>query len=103
MTMILTEVEEGFHIRVPWFQENCDATIAFPALIHVASRVIEHSQHGDDAGADTVRPPDFASLCTNVVDVQPDPPSILRYLRTFCKGIINTRDAIRVVREEKAG
>ena len=72
-------------------------------LVHVASRVVEDTEHGNDAVRRPVGAPDVAVGGTDVMNCEADAASVLGDDSTVLKGIIDAADAVLLHRKEKAG
>ena len=69
--MVLLEVEELKNIWVPWFEVNCDGTLALAAaLVDVAGSIVEYTKHWYNSVGSSVGPLDVGPLGTYVVNGQ---------------------------------
>ena len=76
LTVVLLEVEELKDVGVPGFEVDGDGALALAtALVNVASGVVEHTQHGNDAVGGAVGALDVGTLGANVVDGKTDTTS----------------------------
>ena len=78
LSVVLAQVEEVKDVRVPWLDVHGKGTLALStALVHVACRVVEDAEHGDDAVGRAVGAFDVGSRGTDVVNGEADAAGIL--------------------------
>ena len=101
--MVLAQVQKRKDIRVPWFEVNSNASLALAAsLVHVAGRVVEDAEHGNDSVRRSVGSANVGLTGTNVVNVETDSSGILGDDCTILEGFVDSVNAVFLHGEEKA-
>ena len=69
LSVVLAQVEEVENVRVPWLDVHGKRTLTLStALVHVACRVVEDAEHGDDAVGRAIGSFDVRARSTDVVN-----------------------------------
>mmetsp|Transcript_2175 Transcript_2175/g.8519 ORF Transcript_2175/g.8519 Transcript_2175/m.8519 type:complete len:408 (+) Transcript_2175:256-1479(+) len=93
--VILAKVKPVEDVRVPRFDVDGESTLALAAtLVDVTRRVVEHTQHRDDAVGRTVRAANIRACGANVVNGQTNAASGLGDARALLQGIVDTFDGV---------
>ena len=100
--MVLFEFEERLDVGVPWFEVNRETPVAFPALVDVARRVIEHAEHRHQPVGSAGRAADEAARRANIVDVQSHPARVFGDDGAFFERVEDALDAVALHAHEVA-
>ncbi len=87
---------------MPGLQLDRKGTRTLAALIDLTSRIVEDTEHGNNAGCLTIRALDTSILATNVMDAETDATRPLRNLSTIPQSLVDALNAVIVHRQEKA-
>ncbi len=94
-TVVLTQVEEIFDIRMPCLEIDSKGTFALTTtLIDITGCIIEHAQHRNNTVAHAIGTFDIAACSTDVVDVKTDTTGRLGDHGTTFQGLEDTIDAV---------
>ena len=78
LAVVLAQIEEVEDVRVPWLDVHGKGTLALStSLVHVACRVVEDAEHGDDAVGRSVGAFDVRPCGADVVNGEADAAGIL--------------------------
>merc|ERR1719370_1713764 len=102
-TMVLSQVKEVEHVRMPWLQVNSKSSWPLVAsLIHIPSGVVEHPEHWHQAIAVPIGTSNICSSSSDTVNVETDTTSRLGDQGTLLQGVVDTLNAVTVHSEEEA-
>ena len=74
-----------------------------PPLVDITCRVIEYSQHRNDAIGSPIGSADIRARGAHIMNAEPDPSSRLRNFGTLFQGVKDAFDAVLFDLKQKAG
>jgi hypothetical protein len=102
--MVLPQVKEGKDVRMPWLQVHGKGAGSLVAtLVHISSRVVEHTEHGNKTVRGTVCTTNVRTSCTNAVTRNANSTSRLRDQRTALQRVVDALYAVLLHVKEKTG
>ncbi len=103
VSVVLSEVQKGKDISVPWFEVNGNASLALAAaLVDVSGSVIKDAKHGNDSIGSSVRSANVGLACTNVVAGKTDSTGVFGNDRAVLEGVVDSVDRVLLHGQEKA-
>ena len=103
VTVVLSEVQKGEDIGVPWLEVDGNTSLALTtSLIDIAGSVVEDTKHRDDSVGSSVGSTNVGLASTNVVSGQTNSTGVLRDDGTVLEGIVNSIDGVLLHGQEKA-
>ena len=103
VSVVLSQIQKGKDIGVPWFQINGDTSLALAAtLVDVTSRVVKDTQHGNNAVGSSVGAGNVGLTGTNVVCGKTNATGVLGNDGTVLECIINSVNGVFLHGQEEA-